>query len=130
MTRLAAFGANGSVFKREWPTFVAMTAEAPRLIRGYVANWIRQQPAMRIVAIDAINATLVQAMLVRALKLGQLRYVTGAAVGDILLWLRFVNRMATGARNLITGMAATNGAYARRLIQMALQTDAIRFGCG
>ena len=125
VARGTAFHAHGRVFEGEGAAFVAMAAEASGLIAGYIAEAIGEEPAVRVVAIDASDAAFLKLVAEGPLELGYGGDVAGAAIGDVVFRLRLVNRVATGAGHLIAGVAAADGADARGLFQMAAEANSI-----
>ena len=49
----AAFGLDGRVLKSEWPGFVSVAIEAELVLRGCGAQLVRQETAVRVMAIAA-----------------------------------------------------------------------------
>lgn len=125
MTGGTTFHSHWSMLECERSALVAMATQASGLIRGDIPECVGQQPAVWIVAIDATDAAFLELMPVRALELGDGGDVACAAIGHVILGLRLMHAMATGAGHLITGVTATDGADARGLIQMATETNAI-----
>lgn len=115
----AAFHAHGSVFECEGTALIAVTFQAARFVGGDIAQSGVDEAAVGVVAIDAIDAALLEAVAVGFLELSHGSNVAGAAVGDVLFGLGLVNGVATGAGDLVPGVAAADGANAGRLVQMA-----------
>jgi len=125
MTGGTTFHSHGSMLECERSPFVSVATQASGLVRRNIPECVGQQPAVRIVTIHATDAALLQLVTVRTLELGDSGDVACAAIGHVILRLRLMHAVATGARHLIAGMAAANGAHPRRLIQVAPETNAI-----
>lgn len=125
MTALTALHPHRRVLEGERTALISVAAQAARFVRRNLAQRIADQAPVRVVAVDAVDSTLLQAMPVGPLKLCQDGNVTCSALGRLLGRLRLVHHMTTGAGHLVPGMTAPDGAHAGGLVHMALQTGAI-----
>lgn len=134
VTCLAAFKAHWRMLESEWTPFVAVAAEASRLVGREGLKDRGPNAAMRIVAIYAAHVAFRKFVMERPLELGQDVYVAASALRVNCFGLARHQRVAGmdfvagGAGNLVLGVAALDPPDVRGLIQMASETDFVGGG--
>jgi len=115
----------------EWATQIAMAFEAARLISGKGLDGMRQEAAMRIMAIHAGHGALRQAVAIWPLELRPGGGVAACALlidgrgltSDEPVGTVAMDGMTRRAGYVVLGMAALQPADLRGLIEVALQAD-------
>ena len=106
MTTAAAFGLNRNVFVDEWAHFVRVALSTNRIPTGHSSCLPESGSAMHVVAITALDETLVHPVVIRLGKIRFRRSVTPiaetrlASNEQVLRFLGIVRRVAVQAANV------------------------------
>src|SRR5271156_3261511 len=79
VARRASLDFHGSVLENKWPLLIGMASEANNVLRRRSAHLLRPSGPMRVVAVGALNQTLVHAVMKRHFELRLLLQVAGIA---------------------------------------------------
>jgi hypothetical protein len=127
MTTGAAFGFDWQVLEYERPLLVPMALEADLILFGASSQLLGQEPAVLVVAVTALNQTLLDPVAEWPIEFGS--YLGVALVAQLgllfdeqrLLNLGFVGRMATDATHVITGVGRAQEIGMLVAISVAIQ---------
>src|ERR1700723_1032049 len=133
MARRTTLYLHRPMLKNKWPLLIRMAGKANNILRRRSPHLLRPRRPMRVMAIRALNQSLVHAMMKRHFKLRLLLQVARIAKLRLrldqqkFLSLRVVHRMAGCAANIILPVQRIHRVHALGAARMAPQTAAINF---
>ena len=115
------------VFVDKWTLFIRVAFKADSVSLRQSANLAQRRRAMDVVAVTALNQSLIDAMMIRLRKVSLRGYVAAKAKGrlrvnqQVFRVCRVVGRMAVQAAHIVAGVHGTAEVALRVILTVATQ---------